>query len=143
MPGTFEHCGRHWMTGNLEVQPRPPSSRWPACDSNLRWLPRHRRHPDKLLAMGSDNARWRSCHLRVPSASVNKISRRKSTLNAFHQFTTALLNNTDIISTLRKMPRVAQNPRGNNGRVASGSLAASPFKSPVKLVLLAAKPFKC
>lgn len=31
------------------------------------------------------------------------------------------------------MPRVAQNPRGaSTGRVASGSLAASPFKSPVK-----------
>ncbi|PVH88245.1 barren [Cadophora sp. DSE1049] len=34
------------------------------------------------------------------------------------------------------MPRVAQNPRGaSNGRVASGSIAASPFKSPVKIPL--------
>ncbi|KAK0126376.1 hypothetical protein ONS95_007982 [Cadophora gregata] len=34
------------------------------------------------------------------------------------------------------MPRVAQNPRGaSNGRVASGSMAASPFKSPVKIPL--------
>ncbi|KAL2064764.1 hypothetical protein VTL71DRAFT_3903 [Oculimacula yallundae] len=34
------------------------------------------------------------------------------------------------------MPRVAQNPRGtSSGRVASGSIAASPFKSPVKIPL--------
>ncbi|TVY89532.1 Condensin complex subunit [Lachnellula willkommii] len=33
------------------------------------------------------------------------------------------------------MPRVAQAPRGNNSRVASGSIAASPFKSPVKIPL--------
>ncbi|KAH6709333.1 condensin complex subunit 2/barren [Leptodontidium sp. MPI-SDFR-AT-0119] len=34
------------------------------------------------------------------------------------------------------MPRVAQNPRGaSNGRVASGSIAAAPFKSPVKIPL--------
>ncbi|KAI9053542.1 hypothetical protein LZ554_002497 [Drepanopeziza brunnea f. sp. 'monogermtubi'] len=34
------------------------------------------------------------------------------------------------------MPRVAQNPRGpSNGRSVSGSLAASPFKSPVKIPL--------
>ncbi|KUJ22599.1 barren [Mollisia scopiformis] len=34
------------------------------------------------------------------------------------------------------MPRVAQNPRGaSTGRVASGSMAASPFKSPVKIPL--------
>lgn len=31
-----------------------------------------------------------------------------------------------------KMPRVAQGPRRSGSRVASGSLAASPFKSPVK-----------
>ncbi|KAH8591295.1 condensin complex subunit 2/barren [Bisporella sp. PMI_857] len=33
------------------------------------------------------------------------------------------------------MPRVAQAPRGSNGRVASGSIGASPFKSPVKIPL--------
>ncbi|KAG9238321.1 putative condensin complex subunit 2 [Amylocarpus encephaloides] len=33
------------------------------------------------------------------------------------------------------MPRVAQAPRASNGRVASGSVAASPFKSPVKIPL--------
>jgi len=72
-----------------------------------------------------------------------QISRRKSTLNAFHDFTTTILNNNDdTILTYPKMPRVAQAPRGNNGRVASGSLAASPFKSPVKLVIPAANMFK-
>src|SRR5271163_1420534 len=30
------------------------------------------------------------------------------------------------------MPRVAQAPRANTSRVASGSIATSPFKSPVK-----------
>ncbi|KAI6712161.1 hypothetical protein JHW43_005292 [Diplocarpon mali] len=34
------------------------------------------------------------------------------------------------------MPRVAQNPRGaSHGRAASGSIAASPFKSPIKIPL--------
>ncbi|KAH6671208.1 condensin complex subunit 2/barren [Halenospora varia] len=33
------------------------------------------------------------------------------------------------------MPRVAQAPRANGGRVASGSMNASPFKSPVKIPL--------
>lgn len=31
-----------------------------------------------------------------------------------------------------KMPRVAQQPRAANGRNVSGSMAASPFKSPMK-----------
>jgi hypothetical protein len=83
----------------------------------------------------------------LSSARAERLSKQnlasEVNIEAFHQFTTVLLNNTDTISTLHKMPRVAQNPRGNNGRVASGSLAASPFKSPVKLVLLVATPFKC
>ncbi|CAG8972402.1 hypothetical protein HYALB_00007156 [Hymenoscyphus albidus] len=33
------------------------------------------------------------------------------------------------------MPRVAQAPRSSNGRVASGSMTASPFKSPIKIPL--------
>ncbi|TVY83333.1 Condensin complex subunit [Lachnellula suecica] len=33
------------------------------------------------------------------------------------------------------MPRVAQAPRGSNARVASGSIASTPFKSPVKIPL--------
>lgn len=44
-------------------------------------------------------------------------------------------NNDDCdiyILHLITMPRVAQQPRATNGRNASGSMAASPFKSPMK-----------
>ncbi|PQE20857.1 Condensin complex subunit 2 protein [Rutstroemia sp. NJR-2017a BBW] len=40
------------------------------------------------------------------------------------------------------MPRVAQNPRAKGGRVTSGSLAASPLKSPVKVPLNDASPVR-
>ena len=50
-----------------------------------------------------------------------------STANSRHTLVYAFI--------IPEMPRVAQGPRGSSSRVPSGSMAASPFKSPVKYVI--------
>jgi hypothetical protein len=71
--------------------------------------------------------RWRDRQLNQKyDAAVND--------NAVIQQTTTK-SNIEAPIGIFTMPRVAQQPRASNGRNVSGSMAASPFKSPVKYVI--------